>query len=339
MFIIEIGGRIIYYQMHGQHKTVISAAFYRIKNKIENTEIKNTTEAVPKSFRRKALVGLYHEKGREVLAQFQELYEKSFIQLAGEAKRLGSKLIFLYIPMYYEKDDASREVCRTFFKELAQRHHVDFLDMTDVMLGLPVDMVTLSPHNAHLSRYGNQIVARELSRYVERYSNWRMQTACKDRPAILGDLAPNGHQIWPFVPAMPYRVVTNSQGFRMTYDLKFPKEKQRILCLGDSYTFGPYLANHDTYPDLMAQKFPNKEVINAGICGYTIADEVSLFNQRSKYCEPDIIILQTLDNDISDFFYFYRNQFAREPKDFKPAAKEKAFLKRLQEEDSVSNPK
>jgi lysophospholipase L1-like esterase len=125
-------------------------------------------------------------------------------------------------------------------------------------------------------------------------------------------------------------VVVNSLELRMDQDLAFPKKKPRILCLGDSFTFGPYLANHDTYPGLLQQKYPDKEVINAGICGYTITDEVSLLKQRAKYCEPDIIIFQALDNDLMDFFYFKRQVFARDRQDFKPTPPEEEYFARLQ---------
>jgi hypothetical protein len=333
----EIGGRIIYYQLHGKHKFVLAEAFYKIKQKVVSAKIETKIEAVPKSIREKAVKDLFKVEGREVLAKLKELYEKSFIQLVEEADRLGSKLIIIYIPTEYGDKSTGREICRTFYRELAQKLNVDFLDLTEVFLKIPVDMVTLAPFDGHLSRYGNQIVARELSRYIEVNSQHRIRTVFADRPAILGDLAPNENKIVLLNQPLPYRVVSNSQGLRMSNDLKFPKAKQRILCLGDSFTFGLYLENHDTFPELLGQKFPDKEVINAGICGYTIADEVSLFNQRAKYCEPDIIFLQVLDNDLSDFFCFYREAFARERRDFKPSPVEAEFFKRLQEAASVAN--
>ena len=58
-------------------------------------------------------------------------------------------------------------------------------------------------------------------------------------------------------------------------------------------------------------------------------DEVSLLKQRAKYCEPDIIILQALDNDLLDFFYFRRQIFARDKGDFKPTPQEEAYFARL----------
>lgn len=338
----EIGGRIIYYQLHGKHKFFLAEEFYKIQQKVVIAKSEKKIDALPKFIRDNAPKDLFKVEGQETLAKFKELYEKSFLQLVEEANKLGSKLILIYIPTEYGNESRDREVSRTFYRELAQKHQVDFLDFAEVFQKIPFlknpgDMVTLIPFDGHLSRYGNQIVARELSRYIEANSQHRIRTVFKDRPAKLGDLPRNENKIMDFNHPMAYRVVSNSQGLRMSNDLKFPKKKQRILCLGDSFTFGIFLVNHDTFPELLGQKFPDKEVINAGICGYTIADEVSLFNQRAKYCEPDIIILQALDNDLSDFFWFFRETFSRERKDFKPSPVEAKFFKRLQEAAGVSN--
>jgi len=45
--------------------------------------------------------------------------------------------------------------------------------------------------------------------------------------------------------------------------------------------------------------------------------------------EPDIIILQVLDNDLMDFFYFRRQIFARDRQDFKPSPQEEKYLAKL----------
>jgi len=125
---------------------------------------------------------------------------------------------------------------------------------------------------------------------------------------------------------MPYQVKTNSQGLRMNYDLKFPKLKQRILILGDSYTFGVFHANHDTYPALLGKKMDESEVINAGVSGYTITDELSLYKERAKYIESDIIILQVLDNDIYGLMAHIMNVCDRNRRVYSPTEIEKKFL-------------
>jgi hypothetical protein len=315
--------------MHGTHKSALVAAFYKLKDKVALAGSTKKVEAVENRLPKDVKGALFKPEGAELLAYFQELYESNFRDLVQEANQLGSRLIVLYPPSSFGQDLRRHDLCRTFFKGLAEKYRVDFADLTVAFARYPAETVSLLPQNGHLSRFGNQLVVEELSKHIDRDANRRRTASFDTRPPILGDLLPRENKIWSFAPAMPYLVTVNSQGLRMDHDLAFPKQKPRILCLGDSFTFGPYLANHDTYPGLLQQKYPDKEIINAGICGYTIIDEVSLLKQRAKYCEPDIIILQALDNDLLDFFYFRRQIFARDKGDFKPTPQEEAYFARL----------
>ncbi|MBM4299952.1 MAG: hypothetical protein FJ121_00245 [Deltaproteobacteria bacterium] len=329
LILLETGARLVYYQVHGNHKSALVAAFHKLQNKVALAVSTKKVEVVENRLPKGAKGALFNPEGAELLAYFQGQYEKSFAELVEETGKLGSRLIVLYPPSNFSKDPRSRDLCQSFFKGLAGKYRVDFADVTAAFARYPAETVTLLPQNGHLSRFGNQVVVEELAKYIQGNASRRRVAAFSTRPPLLGDLLARENKIWLFAPEMPYRVVVNSQGLRMDRDLQFPKTKPRILCLGDSFTFGPYLANHDTYPGLLQQKYPDKEVINAGICGYTIADEVSLLKQRAKYCEPDIIILQVLDNDLMDFFYFRRQVFARDRQDFKPTPQEEEYLARL----------
>ena len=339
VIMLEIGARIVYYQRYGGHKIALAAAYKSLEHKLvlarSRRQVKNVEEQLPKG----AKEGLFQPEGEQLLAFFRGQYEKSFAELVEETGKLGSRLIVLYPTSNFSKDprvSRSGDLCRSFFKGLAGKYRVDFLDLTEVFAQFPPETVTLLPQNGHLSRFGNKLIVEELSKYLQKYSGYQTQVSFATRPPLLGDLLPKENTIWQFAPSMPYRVVVNSQGLRMDRDLQFPKKKPHILCLGDSVTFGPYLPNHDTYPGLLQQKYPDKEVINAGICSYTIVDEVSLLKQRAKYCEPDIIILQVLDNDLSDFFYFKRQMFARDGQDYKPTPQEKEYFARLRALESKS---
>jgi hypothetical protein len=339
--LLEMGARIVYYQRYGMHKIALVAAYKSLEHRLALAGSQKQVEKVDEQLPKGAKGGLFNLEGEQLLAFFKGQYEKSFAEMVEVTGKLGSRLIVLYPTSNFSKDPRiSRigDLCRAFFKGLAGKYQLDFVDMTEVFAQFPSETVTLLPQNGHLSRFGNKLVVAELSKYLQKYPGYQMQAPFATRPALLGDLSSKDNTIWQFDPLMPYRVVVNSQGLRMDHDLQFPKNKPRILCIGDSFTFGPYLPNHDTYPGLLQQKYPDKEVINAGICGYTILDEVSLLKQRAQYCEPDIIILQVLDNDLLDFFYFRRQIFARDKRDYQPTPQEKEYFARLRAPESKPAP-
>ncbi|MBI5056262.1 MAG: SGNH/GDSL hydrolase family protein [Nitrospirae bacterium] len=98
-------------------------------------------------------------------------------------------------------------------------------------------------------------------------------------------------------PGKYVTVKTNNLGLRddqeVTYDK--PKDKKRILIIGDSYTFGLFVESGDAYPSILKQLLKEDgskyEVINAGFPGYNADEEyVWLRNEGIKF-KPDIIIL------------------------------------------------
>jgi lysophospholipase L1-like esterase len=100
-------------------------------------------------------------------------------------------------------------------------------------------------------------------------------------------------------------VQTNSFGLR---NIEEPNEKAfRILALGDSQTFGPYLANEDTWPawteNALRRSVTSKDgiqVFNGGISGYTILDELALLKEKGGVLRPDLALIAVFDNDLSD---------------------------------------
>jgi len=338
VLLLELISRAIFYQRHGNYLSSLqsnvvavknlwnkSQAEKRVKQTIEELEelglqADETRGLAPKEIRIKLTQALYTDKGEIVLEKFRREYENTFATFVKEANKIRTKVSVLYMPQDNYKQSTLHN--RKFYRELAAKYQVDYIDCTDEFLKYPVDWITLLPENGHLSRFGNKIVVEKVSEYIDKYTAYRSNFTFRQRPERLGDLKPNRNRIWSINYGMPYRVIPNAQGFRMNYDLTFPKQKQRVLILGDSYTFGPYLANHYCYPNLLDKKYPDKEIINAGIAGYTITDEVSLFMESAKYVEPDITILQVLENDIPDLFYFERNQFDRKKRTFKPSPEE-----------------
>lgn len=115
-----------------------------------------------------------------------------------------------------------------------------------------------------------------------------------------------GHRLTPGQKAFTHSfpVSTNSHGFR---DREFPlvpsPSTVRILCLGDSLTFGDGVAVEDTYPKQL-EKFLNGngrgsyEVINAGVAGYDTWQEAAFLRVKGLQFRPNIVVLGFYSNDI-----------------------------------------
>jgi len=96
----------------------------------------------------------------------------------------------------------------------------------------------------------------------------------------------------------------NSQGFR---DREFNPGKEegvyRIVCMGDSITFGWPTEIDNTYPNtlerLLAERFREKrfEVINAGVPGYTTFQGLLLLENKVAGYDPDLLIIYYGVND------------------------------------------
>ncbi len=80
---------------------------------------------------------------------------------------------------------------------------------------------------------------------------------------------------------IPYRMSTNSIGFKGKSGEKVaPKiNKKRILFLGDSFTEGIGLRYEETFTGLLAARFPEIEILNAGVASYS----PKLYWLKTKY--------------------------------------------------------
>lgn len=125
---------------------------------------------------------------------------------------------------------------------------------------------------------------------------------------IYGDLEPNRDVLVLAESDYPYRMVTNASGLRRKEQLT---EKQpgtvRVLCIGDSFTFGPYVSNQDTFPSIAEELLNHSqsnhkfEILNAGVVGYFLRRQKDLYISQARGVEPDIVVLQVLDNDLSGY--------------------------------------
>lgn len=103
-----------------------------------------------------------------------------------------------------------------------------------------------------------------------------------------------------------WKFTTNKQGLRNNKNFEYEKTEGtiRIISLGDSHTQG-YEARQDYTFSAIMEKYlnahdHNAEVINAGISGFSTAEELLfLENEGIKY-KPDFVILGFFANDFQD---------------------------------------
>lgn len=257
---------------------------------------------------------LYGERGRALLAEFQAEYAEHFALLAAEVERIGARLLVVYVPPTVEHELALPVALHdsAFLRALASRHAADFHDLSAPIMEHALDEVSFAPFNLHLTRFGNKLIAGEVAKLLRAQGDRRSSFRFDHHPELLGDLPPSTRRVWEGGD-LPFVVQTNSQGLRMRTEVASPKGgRQRVLLLGDSFTFGYNVDDRSTYPAFLASMLEDREIINAGVPGYSIPQETSLFLDRAKYCEPDVVVLQVLFNDLFGLFSFERDTFARD---------------------------
>jgi len=115
-----------------------------------------------------------------------------------------------------------------------------------------------------------------------------------------------GHRLVPgqhsYTHSFP--VVTNSYGLRDREFSAVPSPGVvRILCLGDSLTFGNGVSVEDTYPKQLEAWLGHEgtikyEVINAGVSAYDTWQEVAYFEEWGIRLEPNTVVIGFYANDV-----------------------------------------
>lgn len=140
-----------------------------------------------------------------------------------------------------------------------------------------------------------------------------------------GDLIP-GQSLWLIDRARPYTVSVNRHGLRNGEEVD--PTAFRILALGDSFTFGPYVANDDTWSALLERELRNRrpgwavQVLNAGMAGYGITQELSYLKSKGLTLQPHLVVLAFYKNDVMDLSPRNRERFARPPDESAPALRD-----------------
>jgi len=97
-------------------------------------------------------------------------------------------------------------------------------------------------------------------------------------------------------------VSSNSYGFR-DYEWNVPKKvgTYRIMCIGDSLTFGNAVRGEDTYPKVLESNLKvvnkNYEVISTAVGGWATFIELDFLKTEGVKYEPDMVVIGFFMND------------------------------------------
>jgi lysophospholipase L1-like esterase len=121
-----------------------------------------------------------------------------------------------------------------------------------------------------------------------------------DDPDISYRLLPNLS-----VKAFREIVTTDQHGFRSR---PIDPKKPSIAVLGDSVTFGYGLRDDQTIPAIVASHLPSYNVINAGVPGYHLGQELALYRKNIAPLKPSVLVVVFFPNDLNFDMAFLDDQ-------------------------------
>lgn len=109
---------------------------------------------------------------------------------------------------------------------------------------------------------------------------------------ILGQRLRSNNQVLATTSDFSIIYKINSKGLRdKEYDYERVPGKVRILAFGDSFTFGEGISYGKRFTDLPEDYFSNLEIINFGVPGYGIDQELVYFATEGLKYSPDYVII------------------------------------------------
>jgi lysophospholipase L1-like esterase len=92
---------------------------------------------------------------------------------------------------------------------------------------------------------------------------------------------------------------TNSRGLRdQEHDLVKPPSVQRIVVIGDSFTWGWGVEDHEMYSRVLETLVDGVDTVNLGVTGFNTRQEVDYLALEGLLYQPDVVVLGFCLNDI-----------------------------------------
>ena len=85
---------------------------------------------------------------------------------------------------------------------------------------------------------------------------------------------------------------TNSAGMRADSEFTFEPKRNRLMILGDSYSFGHGVSNEETYAHILdTEHLPDWDVLNMAVSATGTAQQLIKYERYGKKYKPDVVIL------------------------------------------------
>jgi GDSL-like lipase/acylhydrolase family protein len=93
---------------------------------------------------------------------------------------------------------------------------------------------------------------------------------------------------------------SNSRGLRGAheYSLEKPAGLNRIVVLGDSFTFGEDVGDDEAWPHRLEELMPGTEVLNLGVHGYGHDQMLLYLREEGLKYHPDVVVVGFLPDDM-----------------------------------------
>lgn len=252
-------------------------------------------------------------------------YENHFQKFYDLVNEYNLNLVVLYIPN--SDSNEINENYDNFFRDQAYINKIDYISMYD-LLNIEREDIYLVPYNGHLTRFTNNQTARKLNEYVKTKKISKQRSfICED---IKGKFQPNKSQLFLTLKEAPYYLFTDEYGFRNTQIDSYNKNLPNIFIIGDSFTFGPYMSFHDSYPGALNRNLKDWNVINGGVSGFSIRSEYNLLKDSIECLNPSLIVLQVSNNDIHGMTNMQYNEYNYKSETLKLTDEELEFYKFLE---------
>ncbi len=75
------------------------------------------------------------------------------------------------------------------------------------------------------------------------------------------------------------------------YSLEKPRDKTRIVAMGDSFTFGEGVPYGRRFSDILEAEGSDTEVLNLGVPGYGLDQTLQMFHFHGRHFEPDAVLI------------------------------------------------